>query len=233
MRAVGCAGLARLVSDVRLAEYGPDALRENLERLDWLDDVARAHHRVIDAAALRFALLPTRLATVYSGDAAVRATLTARAGRLRRALERVGGSVEWGVKAYAAAPPDPGTRPGPGTGTGKQEGAGMAYLNRRRAQLTAGQEARAAAVRQARALHGRLAGRAADARLHPPQAPQLSGSRLPMLLTAAYLIAADGGAEFSATVTAEADAHPELWVELTGPWPPYSFAGETGEENGS
>jgi len=240
VRTTACAGLTMLVSDVSLAEFGEAALRRNLEDLDWLDDVARAHHHVIEAAGRHFPLLPTRLATVYTGDAAVRAALAERGTELRAALQRVGGRVEWGVKAYAEpssarAERVPATRERVGARTGRNSGtadgdagtgAGMAYLKRRRAQLTAGQQARFAAVNDVRAVHASLSRLAADSRLHPPQSAQLSGVRLPMLLNAAYLIDTNEGTNFTAAVAAEASEHPDLRVELTGPWPPYSFAGD-------
>jgi hypothetical protein len=102
VRTTSSCGLTVLVSDVSLAEFGEAALRENLENLDWLDEVAREHHYVIDAATRLFPLLPVRLATVYRGDDAVGAALSERCDQLRDALHRVGGRVEWGVKAYAA-----------------------------------------------------------------------------------------------------------------------------------
>ena len=241
VRTVARSGLSMLVSDVSLAEFGEAALRRNLEDLDWLDEVARAHHQVIDAAARQSSLLPTRLATVYTSDAAVCDALDERGTELHAVLGRVGGRVEWGVKAYAEPSPAAreervpagrdrvgareGTDPGPAdrdAGTG----AGLAYLKRRRAQLTAGERARSAAVNAVRAVHANLGEHAADSRLHPPQSTQLSGARLPMLLNAAYLIATDEGAGFTAAVEAEASAHPDLRIELTGPWPPYSFAGD-------
>ena len=231
VRTAACSGLTMLVSDVSLAEFGEAALRENLENLDWLDERAQEHHYVIDAAARLFPLLPVRLATVYSGDAAVCAALTANGAQLRGALRRVGGRVEWGVKAYAvpesetpAHRPDEGGSDQADSHTGS--GAGLAYLRRRREQLTAGRESRTAAVDAARAVFGALAGQAERARLHPPQSPQLSGVRLPMLLNAAYLLAADGAADFKAAVAAQATAHPELRIDMTGPWPPYSFAAD-------
>ena len=106
VRTTASSGLTALVSDVSLAEFGDAALRENLGNLHWLDEVAREHHYVIDAAARLFPLLPVRLATVYGGDAAVRTALAERGGELRKALSRVGGRIEWGVKAYAAEEPD-------------------------------------------------------------------------------------------------------------------------------
>ena len=238
VRTVACSGLTMLVSDESLAEFGEAALRKNLEDLDWLDEVARAHHQVIDAAARRFPLLPTRLATVYTSDAAVCDALDERGAELRAALRRVGGRVEWGVKAYAepssareqrvpAGRDRAGAREGTDPGAANKDagtGAGLAYLKRRRAQLTAGEQARFDAVNDVRAVHASLGEYAADARLHPPQSAQLSGTRLPMVLNAAYLIATDEGASFTAAVAAEANAHPDLRIELTGPWPPYSFA---------
>jgi hypothetical protein len=239
VRTITCSGLTVLVSDVSLAEFGEAALRRNLENLDWLDEVAREHHYVIDAAARIFPLLPTRLATVYSGEAAVCAALGSRHDQLCDALRRVGGRVEWGVKAYAEPEPDApaepdkaeraatgGNRVGADAGrdAGPGSGAGLAYLKRRRGQLTADRESRVGAVHAAQAMHADLTAKATDTRLHPPQSAQLSGARLPMLLNAAYLLDAADGATFTAAVAGQATAHPELRVELTGPWPPYSFA---------
>jgi hypothetical protein len=179
-----------LVSDVSLAQFGEAALRENLQNPYWLDEVAREHHYVIDAAARLFPLLPVRLATVYSGDAALCAALAQRGDQLLGALRRVGGRVEWGVKAYAA--PE----------------SGVAALN------------------AVQAIHAGLTAKATDTRLHPPQSAQLSRLRQPMLLNAAYLLDAADGVTFTAAVEGQATAHPELRIELTGPWPPYSFAGD-------
>jgi hypothetical protein len=250
VRTTNGSGLTALVSDVSLDEFGEAALRENLENLDWLDEVAREHHYVIDAAARLFPLLPVRLATVYSGDAALRAALAEHNAQLLDSLHRVGGRVEWGVKAYAAQEAAAGSEPAAkrdksapdvvGAGTGKDpapgsgadpdagpgSGAGLAYLKRRRAQLSAAKESKAAAVNVARAVHADLATKANDARLHPPQSPQLSGIRQPMLLNAAYLLDAADGVSFTAAVAGQATAHPELRIELTGPWPPYSFVGD-------
>jgi len=229
VRTAAVHGFTVLVSDVDLAEFGEAALRRNMENIIWLEEVARAHHHVIDAATRLFPLLPTRLATVYSGDAAMATSLARRRAELRAALRRVGGRMEWGVKAYDAPQRDseqPAPVPGDGkTGTGP-EGAGLAYLKRRRAQLNARERSRQATVAGARAVHEELSGRAAMARLHPPQPPQLSGNQVPMLLNAAYLLDASASAGFASAVAATATAHPELRLELTGPWPPYSFSGE-------
>jgi hypothetical protein len=222
--------LTALVSEVDLAEYGEEALRGNLEDLDWLEEVARAHHRVIGAAAATMAVLPARLATVYSGDAALSAAFAGRNRELRAALRRVGGRTELGVKAYALPRPGPASRD-QAAGENRDAGGpgeGLAYLKRRRAQLDAARDTRDEAAASARALHAGLSARAVLTRLHPPQAPQLSGVREPMLLNAAYLVDRDRADEFAEAVAVTAAALPRLRVELTGPWPPYSFVAPDG-----
>ena len=44
-----------------------------------------------------------------------------------------------------------------------------------------------------------------------------------IVLSAAYLVERELWEEFADSVDAEADAHPTIRLELTGPWPPYDF----------
>jgi hypothetical protein len=225
VRTVAAAGLTAVVEDVGLAEFGADALRRNLEDLDWLEATARAHHRVIDAVARQGPLVPMRLATVYSGDESTGAMLAERSADFRAALARISGRKEWGVKAYAGRQSEPG---GAGSTTGPAGpggGAGAAYLQRRRDQLASQKNARRETLASAEIIHAELSRRATATRVHPPQAPQLTGSKAPMILNAAYLLDDERGEDFATVVSSLGEQHPGIRLELTGPWPPYSFAG--------
>lgn len=220
VRLIGPASLAAVVSTVDLTEFGEEPLRHNLEDLDWLESVARSHHQVANAVAQLGPVVPTRLATVHLDDAGVAAELTERGVDLTAALDRVDGRVEWGIKAYA--------RPVP-TGSAEPDGAdadspGRAYLRRRRNQLTAADRSQRAAKEGAAQLHSAAGQLAEAARRHPPQDRQLSGTSDSMVLNGAYLVATDRVEEFTAAVRRLAEERPALRVELTGPWPPYSFA---------
>jgi Gas vesicle synthesis protein GvpL/GvpF/Gas vesicle protein len=238
VRPVEAAGLMAIVGDVGLDEYGESALRRNLEDLDWLEAAARAHHRVIDAVGQLAPVVPMRLATVYSDDAGVSTVLAERGADFRQALRRIGTRREWGVKAYEVPPSKTGGAPagpaaaGPGAAPAAAgAGAGAAYLQRRRSELSAHAGARRAALQSAQQVHGELSRIAAENRMHAPQAPQLTGTREPMILNAAYLLDDGRGDDFAAAVSALAERHPGVRLELTGPWPPYSFAGpEAGAE---
>lgn len=230
VRTVAAAGLTAVAEDVRLAEFGEGALRRNLEDLDWLDATARAHHEVIEAVAQQGPLVPMRLATVYSDDTRIAAMLTERGEDFRSALRRISGRMEWGVKAYADRQPGASDDSAvPAVASGPGGGAGAAYLQRRRNQLTAQKNARRETLASAEMIHAELSRYAAETRVHNPQAPQLTGIKAPMLLNAAYLLDSARGEEFAAAVAALASQHPGLRLELTGPWPPYSFAGPGGE----
>ncbi|MEU7871689.1 GvpL/GvpF family gas vesicle protein [Dactylosporangium sp. NPDC049140] len=229
LRTVGGADLVAVVSPVDLDEFGEDALRRNLEDLAWLDRIARAHHSVVAALAREHAVVPAGLATVYRDDAGLRTMLEQRRGDLDAVLDRVGDRAEWGVKAYAAPETEApaATSAGP---SGDRHGAGdladrpgTAYLSRRRARLSAGEVWRQRAADGAEATYTALAAGAAEARRHPPQDPRLTGRTEPMVLNGAFLVDRAGSDGFAGLVAAEAARHPELHLELTGPWPPYSF----------
>ncbi|MGW4501177.1 GvpL/GvpF family gas vesicle protein, partial [Micromonospora sp. NPDC004336] len=148
--------------------------------------------------------------------------LAARRDELTAVLDRLAGRDEWGVKGYVV----PGATPRTAEPDGSAGGAGAAYLRRRRAQLTAREEGQRIAADAAAAVHGALAARAVAARRHPPQDRRLSGAPTAMVLNGAYLVEQGTIADFRRLVDALADEHPEIRLELTGPWPPYSFAEE-------
>jgi Gas vesicle synthesis protein GvpL/GvpF len=218
VRTVTGARLTAVVSTVSLAEFGEQPLRRHLEDLAWLEATARAHHQVIHA--LPAPVIPLRLATIYRDDGKVAGLLAERQATFAAALDQLTARAEWGVKllraehATAPAAPEPaGTSPG------------TSYLHRRRQQLSAQDQARQADAALAREVHAALRGMAAAAQLRPAQAAELTGEDSPaMLLNATYLVDDAAAARFAAAARELAQQHGAR-VELTGPWPPYSFAG--------
>jgi hypothetical protein len=220
VRMVRHAGLAAVVGTVDLHRFGEQALRHNLEDLDWLAATARTHDAVVAAVARCGATVPLRLATVYGDDERVRGMLAARRADLDEALVRVTGRSERGVKAYG----DRTALAFPVEATAPAGGAGTAYLRRRRAQLSADEEVERRAAAAADRIHAALAAFSTAARRYPPQSSRLSGKREWMLLNGAYLVDDERAGEFVDAVAAQEMAHRGIRLELTGPWPPYSFA---------
>ncbi len=232
-RTVGAGGLLALVGSVPAPDFDADLLQRRLRDPQWLEPAVRAHHRVVSATGGR--ALPVRFGTVYRDDDRVRALLTEHAEALRTALARVADRTEWGVKAYldqarldqaraneARTSGDAATDPGPGGPP--DDRPGTAYLLRRRAARDRDTRDLADAAARARQVHLALTGLADRSTEHPPQPPEATGVRDPMLLNGAYLVHRSREAGFARAVRDLGEQHaPALRLELTGPWPPYSF----------
>ncbi|MCO5997184.1 GvpL/GvpF family gas vesicle protein [Actinoallomurus rhizosphaericola] len=220
VRTVADAGFTALVSTVDLEEFGETALRRNLESLQWLEATARAHHDVVDTVARAAPTAPVRIATVYRDDDRVRELLRERRDELTEVLGRVVGRVEWGVKAYGTA--EAAQEPSGGDDAANEK-PGMAYLRRRRLQQQSREEASRRLAEQAQEIHATLSEHAVASRQHPPQDPRLSGHEGTMILNVAYLLDEDRAETLAAAADELAARMPGVRIELTGPWPAYSF----------
>ncbi|MFF2569032.1 GvpL/GvpF family gas vesicle protein [Streptomyces sp. NPDC058084] len=222
-RVAGPGGLTALVSPVDALRFAEDTLPAQLEDLDRLESIARAHHTVVDAAFSRAAVLPLRLATVYRDEAGVVGMLSDRQVSFERLLHTLHAHAEMGVKVYALAPAESGPKSlAAGEGT---DSPGRAYLQRRRAQRRAADDVYRAASEAADAAV-RLAERHSSARaVHRPQQNEWSAGRGENVANDAYLVPVASLDVFRADIAALSDPASGVVVEVTGPWAPYSFAG--------
>lgn len=214
--------LTAVVSTVPLAEFGEEPLKRNLESLPWLEEVARAHDRVVQEVARHGPTAPLRLATICVDDASVRARLAEWLPELERVLSRVEGRAEWSVKVIV--PPEGEPVAAAGAGSDGADAGGAAYLRRKKAQSEARRERQERNTVIGDRVHDELAAAAVASRLLRPQDPQLTGHVGSMVLNGAYLVDEDANDAFTERVADIARAHPDLTVECGGPWPPYSFA---------
>ena len=220
-------GLAAIVSRVPMDEFGEERLRENLNDVEWLEEKARAHEDVLDAALERATVVPLRLCTIYSTERRVREMLDRDREVFLDALERLEGKSEWGVKLIAE--PQALERAAAKKSNGKPLKApasrGTEYMDRKRREATARDQADHIAEEWASAVHDRLAQAASEALLNPVQRPEVSGYDGEMLLNGVYLVDNEELEDFRALVDHIADEYQSAGaaVELTGPWPPYNF----------
>lgn len=213
VRCLQAHGLACLVSTVDLDEFGEQQLAANLNDPTWLERVAREHDSVIRAAHRMITAAPLRMATVCVDDGVALAGLAAIGTEAAAVLDRLDGRIEWGVQAFACAKQAQPSLAAAAT-------SGTDYLHHRREEGEADATASAQAVEIYAALHEA----AVDARRHRPQDPKLTGSTEPMLLNAAFLVERNRAEEFTTALDRLAESRPSIRLELSGPWPPYSFA---------
>jgi gas vesicle protein GvpL/GvpF len=224
VRAVTVDPLAAVVGTVPTADFAEEPLKEHLEDLRWLEAAARAHHGVIDTVFHGGDVVPLQFATVYHDDDAVRGVLRERAADFGAAFARVRGRAEWGVKCYidpSAAEPSGGQEEAEA-----ERSPGTAYLLRRRAQQDERESAFRRAEDRSADIRGALEETAARAVAHPPQDPRLAGYQGWMILNDSFLVDRGRAEDFASAVASCAERFPDVELELSGPWPPYSFVAE-------
>jgi gas vesicle protein GvpL/GvpF len=218
-------GLWLVTARAPLPEYGGEEIEKRLSDLTWVSDRALAHEAVVEHFTGCGALLPMKLFTLFASDERALAHVGENRERIDRALDRVAGRVEWGVRirldearAREALAADARQEAGPASGT--------AFLQRKKLEQEASRNLVGKLRAEADAAFAELAGVAAEAVRREPATSPEAGGRL--LLDAAFLVPAQDGADFEAAVERCASrlAPRGCEVTLTGPWPPYHFAEE-------
>jgi len=212
---VGLGDLELLVSPVR-----PDQLRideDDLSETGRLATLARGHDAVVRAAAGCGPVLPLRFGTVVADEAAARRLLQEHGESARQQLRRIADTREWGVRLVRSLDAEPAPV---GSSSGDRSGVtGTEYLARRRRALAQRGEAEAAAEKAADVLQETL-------RPHVTESLRRGGATgSSLLLDLAFLVRPDAEADFLAAAAAlrERFAPEGFGVEVSGPWPPYSF----------
>jgi hypothetical protein len=202
--------LAAVAAEVSLAEFGDDVLPERLNDRAWLEEKVREHENVLQSFVGSSAVVPLRFGAIYRDIQDVHRLLGERRDFFEHAIERLRGHVEVGVKAWHD--PTRATRPA--------AAGGRAYLEQRRRELSASQDAAATAA----GAHDKLLAIAVAGVANRPQPRELTGREERMLLNAAYLVTV-GDERLRETVHELDAAHAAhgITYELTGPWPPYNF----------
>jgi len=210
---VAAGDLGLLVSPVR-----PEQLRideDDLSENGRLATLARGHDAVVRAAAAGGPVLPLRFGTVVPDERAARRLLADNAGAARGQLLRIGDAREWGVKLVRRLdePVVAGPRP-------VEEVSGTEYLARRRQALRDRDATERSAATAAELLEDHL-------RPHVRESLRRGGSPgSSLLLDVAFLVPPERETAFlAAAAELREKLQPDgLEVEVSGPWPCYSFA---------
>ena len=216
-------GLWLVTAQAPLPEYGSEEIENRLSDLAWVSDRALAHEAVIEHFAGVDAVLPMKLFTLFASAERALAHVRENRERIDRALDRVAGCVEWGVRIRL----DDARAREAIAAEARQETAqrsGTDFLRRRKLEQDASRNLAGRLRAEADAAFAELGEDAAEAVRREPVAPPEAGGRL--LLDAAFLVRAKDGTAFEAAVErcAARLAPRGCEVVLTGPWPPYHFA---------
>jgi hypothetical protein len=229
VESIGDGPIAAVASRIGLDQFDPARLQgATAEDVRWLGQVAARHNEIICRAAESSAVLPLRLGTIFRSRDSLLAALARCRSPVVEFLKRLGDRREWGVKLYAAklrvdeidgpaGPPSPHYLSPARTGTD--------YLTRKKAQIEAKRELRAAMHRTVQSVEQCLTNKAEEYRRIRTLPSDLTGRSEEMVFNAAFLLPASAQAGWLETLHAlRKDVHGKgLLLELSGPWPPYHF----------
>ncbi|MBV8083770.1 MAG: GvpL/GvpF family gas vesicle protein [Chloroflexi bacterium] len=226
------AGFAAAVSEVG-QEFAEETLNERIRDLDWLSPRAVQHHDVVDALYTQTKhLLPLSFGSIFRDLGSLRTRLAERRAQLGATLAELRGKEEWNLKLLRdEAAFLPALRQHSGelralTAAAGPESPGKAFMLRKKLQVAEGREAQrvTAAVRER--VFKELAECAAKAHRDPVVAPA-EPSNLRLELRASFLIQETGAVGLNNASERLSVEYAPLGfrLELTGPWPPFTFAG--------
>jgi hypothetical protein len=194
---VGYRRLAAIVSEHKVEAVSPT------EGAFW------QHETVCEALMDGRTVLPARFGLLFSSEDQLRSALAGKYDELVRAIGRLAGRVELGVRVVWKDGRDQS-----GRSEGAEEASGRAYLEARLAE-------RRKTADLARNLHEALTPLAAESRTR-------RRADAGLLFSAAYLVERDGVDAFLRRIDSLEAEHDDLAFLCTGPWPPYNFVAEEG-----
>lgn len=229
----GAAGVCAVFTPVSAEAFSQEVIDARAGDLEWLGAIGYRHQAVMSELMKLTGIVPLRAFTMFSGEEALRAYLYEHAPLLQKALARLDGKQEWTLRIEFQ--PEPWSaalagRVAPLRDLQNEIAAaapGKAFLLRKKLDEEKKRASHAAeedVVREIeRAVLEKLASQTvAESRQHRDGAfPQIN-----------VLIHRDEEAvlqELVTTLHARYEAE-GVTIALTGPWPPYTFAGSTARE---
>ncbi len=219
--------LAAVVVPVPFDYLAGDDAEQRLGDVAWVGPRAVAHDAIVRAVMARGPVVPSGFGSAFRSAASVRALIETNRGMLAATLEAFDGAVEFGVRVRAnlnaaeIALLDELTRETP-----LPASPGARYLAEKKLRRRATEEASLWACQTAEAASVGLVEAARGAVGRPIRATD--NDDLPTIAHWAFLVGLDREEAFREAVAAAFPDKTVFRVELTGPWPAFSFVPELG-----
>jgi hypothetical protein len=201
-----------------LHRFGEAALNEKLTNLGWVSKAAMAHEAVIESFSRMTSVLPMKLFTIFENDERAVRHVLIEGRRIDRLLKRLARREEWGVRVLLDR-----ARAARSGRRASRIRTGAAYLAAKKAHQDQAAELASHAQQTISRLFRALDTQSDQSTRRAAGEWPLQGHSL--LLDAAFLVPRTRSRSFRSLVARHArqlDAHGYI-VDLTGPWPPYSF----------
>lgn len=213
-----------VLGKVRLEDFCGPSAEAHLQDINWIAPRAGRHEDVIERVMRRSPVLPARFGTIFSALENLGLLVEIHYEKISHFLGYVAGKEEWAIKGLVALekvedrllrhklstlPPSP----------------GMRYLLEQRMRAEVGKEIKSWVKTVSESISQELEKYAVEYRSRKILPREASGRELDMAFNWAFLVTIGAWEDFSNRVKYLQDTYYQegLSLEISGPWPPYSF----------
>lgn len=222
--------LIAFVKHVPLSEFSEEALRERVQDEAWLMTAAQSHHQMVTRIYQRIPMLPAKFGSIYESEEALRGALDDARAQLDERLDAIEGCDEWAVHVFReggsleseATAGDPELRRM--QREMEQASEGRAYLLQRQFQSRLAQATEAYEMGLVQSLLGDLEQWITAIQLEAPRHSGEMDAPRREVTRASVLVRREHAEEFMDAAERAAAARVGIRIEISGPWPAYSFA---------
>lgn len=230
--------IAAVVEKTTIDDFQEEAFKIKVEKdPKWLEEKVMHHNNVISRFAEKSAVVPMKFGTIYKTEKTLEAMLEENYQGFLEIILNLDGKEEWGVKVFC----DINKFKDHLTHTNenikdidaamKDKSEGAAYFLKRKREGLISEESEKKMNEQASFIHEKLSKIADRNCLNKLQPRELTTKEAEMILNGAYLILKESVPEFKSKVTNLQSSYVDsgLELEVSGPWPSYSFASLEGK----
>lgn len=221
--------ITAVLSQVMLEEFVGQAAEERMHDITWITPRACRHQEVIEQIGRQTDLFPARFGTIFSTDDVLANLIQQHHEQIRTFLDSVQGHAEWSLKGYLdrnKAVTELSTAALSAEAQRLERLAvGARYFEEKKIQAAAAKQSNYRLKTVLNALMQNLDGVATRHCCRTLLSRKATGAETDMVLNGAFLVANDCLEDFRNKTDEFNQTHAQagLVLELSGPWPPYSF----------
>ena len=227
-----------VITEVDSKEFDPKKIKSKLEDTVWAEEKVRNHESVIrEAIEMEGAVIPLKFLTLYKSKVKIENLLKKQYGQFRNLLNKLKGKTEWGLKIYvvnkeslmeAIKKEDEEIIKLKAELSEKPEG--VKYFLEKKLEKRISEKLNAQLDKYLKDIFEICIPFSMEKpQILKPLPEGLGDKGREMILNVSYLVRDEKAGEFKKTIQRVHNYYfsKGLWIEHTGPWPPYSFVSQS------
>lgn len=231
-------GLYAVVSKVKESEFSEENLKKNLVDLEWIKAEASIHEKIIEEVMKDTCVIPFKFATLFNNEDNLKAMLEEHVEELKASLKHLEGKEEWGVKIYCDIEKLKENLIQEDEALLKIDkeisasSPGKAFLLKKKKEELINTLLSKKLNEYGQYNFDRLREQSLKARINKLLPKEVTERKDEMILNSAFLVHKDKISAFISGVDILKEQYKDkgLFLNCTGPWPPYNFCDLPKEE---